>query len=251
MKYLGIEPKKPRIAVFDFTCCEGCELQLVNKEETLVDFLKLVDVVEFREASSAKAQGGFDVALIEGAVSRPDEVERLQRIRERAAVVVAFGTCACYGGVNKLKNAHNLDDANREVYGDHPKETLPVRRVADVIKVDLEVPGCPVRKAEVERIVQHVVMEVPFQPAVYPVCVECKQRFTTCMFDRGQLCLGAVTRAGCDAPCPAGGLGCLGCRGPAPEANFTEFKALAARHGYSERDVADRMAFFGTFEGVK
>jgi sulfhydrogenase subunit delta len=250
MRYLGIEPKRPRLAVFDFTCCEGCELQLTNKEDTLVDFLKAVEVVNFREASSHRGED-YDIALIEGAVSRADEVERLQKIRAQAKVLVAFGTCACFGGVNRLKNAYDLVAANREVYGDKPKETLPVRRISEVVPVDFELPGCPVNKAEVERVVQHLIMDLPHQFPAYPVCVECKQRFTTCMFERGQLCLGSITQAGCDAPCPAGGLGCWGCRGRASDPNFEEFFALARTRGFADREIAERMSFFGGFEGVK
>jgi sulfhydrogenase subunit delta len=250
MKYLSIERQRPRIAVFDFTCCEGCELQLVNKEETLIDFLKAVEVVNFREASTSRGDD-YEVALIEGAISRDDEVERLRAIRERAKVLVAFGSCAVFGGVNRLKNAFDLAEANREVYGNQPKDTLPVRAVKEVVRVDLEIPGCPVSKAEVERIVQHVAMQVPYEFPVYPVCVECKHRFTTCMFERGQLCLGPVTRAGCEAPCPAGGLGCWGCRGPAVEANLVEFFALARKRGHSDREIQERLDMFGGFEGVK
>jgi sulfhydrogenase subunit delta len=248
MRYLSIEPKRPRIAVFDFTCCEGCELQLTNKEETLVDFLNAVEVVNFREATSARGQD-YDVALIEGAISRADEVERLRAIRDRARVLIAFGSCAVYGGVNKLKNAFDLAAANKEVYGDKPKETLPVRAVREVVPVDLEIPGCPVNKAEVERIVQHVAMEVPYEYPAYPVCVECKQRFTTCIMDKGKLCLGTIARAGCEAPCPAGGLGCWGCRGPAVDANVKEWKALARQRGFSDREIQERLGFFGGFEG--
>jgi coenzyme F420-reducing hydrogenase gamma subunit len=108
-----------------------------------------------------------------------------------------------------------------------------------------------VNKAEIERIVQHVALGLSYHFAAYPVCVECKRRFTTCMFDRGQLCLGSVTRAGCDAPCPAGGLGCWGCRGPADEANFEELRALAAARGFSTEEIAERLSFFGGFEGIK
>ncbi|RJQ54574.1 MAG: NADH:ubiquinone oxidoreductase [Actinobacteria bacterium] len=249
MRYLGIEPQRPKVAVFDFTSCEGCELQLANKEETLVDFLGNLEVMAFREISSA-ASDDYDVALIEGAVSRTDEVERLEKIREQAKVVVALGTCACFGGVNRLKNAFDLDTANREVYGDMPKETLPVRAIKEVIQVELEVPGCPVNKAEVERVVQHVMLDVPFQFPVYPVCLECRQRFNVCMFDQGQLCLGPIVRAGCDAPCPSASLGCWGCRGPAADANYDEFCRLAAERGFGEEEVAERIAFFGGFEGV-
>ena len=247
MKYLGIEPNRPRIAVFDFTSCEGCELQLANKEETLAEFLSAIKIVKFREVSSAD-EGEYDIALIEGAISRSDEVERIRDIRARAKVLVAMGSCACFGGVNKQKNAYNLEEANREVYGDLPKETLPVRPIKEVVTVDMEIPGCPVSKAEVERIVQHVIWEVPYKFPAYPVCLECKQRYTVCRFEHGQLCLGSITKGGCDAPCPAGGLGCWGCRGPAADPNFQEFFTLAKARGFSEKEISERMNFFGAFE---
>ena len=247
MKYLGIEPNRPRIAVFDFTSCEGCELQLANKEETLAEFLSAIKIVKFREVSSAD-EGEYDIALIEGAISRSDEVERIRDIRARAKVLVAMGSCACFGGVNKQKNAYNLEEANREVYGDLPKETLPVRPIKEVVTVDMEIPGCPVSKAEVERIVQHVIWEVPYKFPAYPVCLECKQRYTVCRFEHGQLCLGSITKGGCDAPCPAGGLGCWGCRGPAVDPNFREFFTLAKARGFSEKEISERMNFFGAFE---
>ncbi len=250
MRYLGIKPSRPRIAVFDFTGCEGCELQLANKEETLVDFLKAVEIVNFREVSSADG-GDYDIALVEGAITRGDEVCRLQDIRRRAKVLVALGSCACFGGVNRLKNAFELDEVNREVYGDQPKETLPTRGVGEIVTVDLQIPGCPVSKAEVERIIQHLIWDVPYQFPAYPVCLECKQRYTVCMFEKGQLCLGPITRGGCNAPCPAGGLGCWGCRGPAVDPNYDEFLSIARSRGFSEEEISERLSFFGGFEVQK
>ena len=260
MKYLGIEPIKPRVAVFDFTSCEGCELQLANKEETLVDFLGSIEVVDFREISSDRSDE-YDIAMIEGSVTRSDEIECLLKIRERAMTVVALGTCACFGGVNKLKNSFDLNDANREVYGENPKETLPTRAIDELVKVDLKIPGCPVCKEEVERIIQHLVWDVPYQFPAYPVCLECKQRYTVCVCDldspevglegKGQLCLGPITRGGCNAPCPAGGLGCWGCRGPAEDANIESFLAIAKESGFSTREIEERFEFFGGFEGVR
>jgi sulfhydrogenase subunit delta len=249
MRYLNISARHPRVAVFDFTDCEGCELQLANKEETLVPFLQAVEVVNFREIAT-EASDEYEIAFIEGAISRSDEVERLQRIRQRAKVLVALGSCACFGGVNRMKNAYDLAEANAEVYGDRPKETLPVRSVKEIVPVDLEIPGCPVNKDELERIVRHLVLDVPFSFHVYPVCVECKQRFTTCLMEKGQLCLGSITRAGCEAPCPAGGLGCWGCRGPAEAPNYEEFFTLARERGFSDAEIRERMGFFGGFDGV-
>ena len=249
MRYLGIEPARPRVAVFDFTGCEGCQLQLLNREENLVDFLKLVDIVNCREASS-DASDCYDVAFVDGAISRADEVVRLKAVREKAAVLVALGSCACFGGVNRLKNACSLPEANREVYGDKPKETEPVRSVGEVVRVDLAVPGCPVDKAEVERIVQHLIWDVPFAFPAYPVCLECKQRYTPCLFQKGQLCLGPITAGGCNAPCPAGGLGCWGCRGRSADCNMDEFWALAREKGFGEAEIRERLGFFGGFEGA-
>ena len=249
MKHLKIEQKRPRIAVFDFTGCEGCELQLTNKEETLGAFLGAVEVVSFREASSAHSND-YEVALVDGAVSRPDEIERLKTIREQADVLVAMGSFACFGGVNKLKNAYDLDEANREVYGDRPKETMPTVAVTEVVPVDLEVPGCPVAKDEIERVVQHLVWDLPLPSYAYPVCLQCKQRYTVCRFDLGELCLGPITRAGCNAACPAGGLACWGCRGPSEIPNYEEFFALAQEKGFARQEINDRLSFFGGFEDV-
>ena len=249
MKYLGIEPQKPKIAVFDFTSCEGCQLQLVNKEDTLADFLNAVEIVNFREASSARSDD-YDIAFIEGSISRNDEVKRLTKIREKAKVLVALGSCACFGGINKLKNEFDVKTINREVYGKDPKETLWVKSVGEIVKVDLEIPGCPVAKAEVETIVRHLIWGTPFAFPVYPVCVECKQQFTSCLMEKGLLCLGPITRGGCNAPCPAGGLGCWGCRGPATDPNYASFFAIAAEKGFSKAEIDERMAFYSAFQEV-
>ena len=250
MRYLGIEPQKPRIAVFDFTGCEGCELQLANHEETLADFLRAIEIVEFREISSDRG-GDYEIAMVEGSITRSDEIARLMDIRRRAKVLVALGSCSCFGGVNRLKNTYDLNKANREVYGRNPKETLPTRSVKEIVPVDLEIPGCPVSKEEVERIVQHLIWGLPIRFPSYPVCLECKQRYTICSFDQGQLCLGPITRGGCNAPCPAGGLGCWGCRGPAADANYDEFFNIVKERGFSDREVDERINFFAGFEGVR
>jgi len=249
MQYLGIDSRRPKIGVFDFTGCQGCELQLANKEETLEAFLNCVDVACFREISSASRED-FTIAIVDGAISREDEVERIQRIRDRAEVLVALGSCACFGGVNRLKNSSDLDRANCEVYGDQPKPTLPVRAISEVVAVDLEIPGCPVSKAEVERIVQHLVWELPYRFPAYPVCLECKQRCTVCVFDFGELCLGPITRAGCNAPCPAARQGCWGCRGPAQDPNYEEFLGAAKEKGFREEAIAERLGLFGGFRGI-
>lgn len=249
MKYLGITPVKPRLAVFDFTCCEGCELQLANKEGTLLDFLSLVEIVNFREVSSDKSDE-YDIALVEGSISRKDEVERIRKIRKNAKVLVALGSCACFGGVNYLKNHYPLRDVIKEVYGRNTVETSKVKRISDVVKVDLEIPGCPISKAEVEKIVVNLVTGTDVKIPKYPVCVECKQQINTCVMDLGRICLGPVSRAGCGAVCPSGKVGCLGCRGPAEGANFQSLRELLREKGFTHRQIKERMDFFNAFSGV-
>lgn len=246
MRYLGISPRRLAVGVFELTSCEGCVLQLANKEETLVEFLRAADIVAFREISSATPRP-CEVALVEGAVTTDEELELLRAVRDEARVLVALGSCACFGGVAQLKNAEPGVAVSARVYGSAEIPSLPARPVSTAVPVDVMLPGCPVSKDEVERLIRHVVLDVPYESTQYPVCVECKQRFTACTFDRGELCLGAITRAGCGAPCPAGGLGCWGCRGPAPEASLPAFHATCREHDIAASLVSERLAFYGGF----
>jgi sulfhydrogenase subunit delta len=149
MEYLGIKPACPKVGVFDFTGCGGRVLQLANKEETLGAFLLHLEIVNFREVSS-EVSDDYEIALVDGAVNRADEVVRLEQIRARPRVLVAMGRCACFGAVNRLKNALNLHRANSEVYGGKPKDTEASRPLHEVVEVDLRIPGCPTSKAAEE-----------------------------------------------------------------------------------------------------
>ena len=246
MNHLGFELKQVKIGSFDFTCCEGCQLQLANKESTLPEFLALVDIRNFREISSER-HDDYDIALVEGSITRSDEIERLKAIRARAKVLVAFGTCACFGGVNSLKNRLDREAMVRAVYDGKAIETMPSMRIADIVEVDLCIPGCPVSKEEVERIVVSLVSRSPVTLPTYPVCVECKQRLNTCLFDLGEICLGPITRAGCDAVCPAGKTACLGCRGPAEDLNFPAFAQLVRDKGLSTADMREKLSLYNGF----
>ncbi len=247
MQHLGFSHSKIKIGSFDFTCCEGCQLQLANRESTLPAFLELLDIRNFREISSER-HDDYDIALIEGSITREDEVERLKTIRNNAKILIAYGSCACFGGVNSLKNHFPIEESIKEVYGDKEIDTLPVRKISDVVDVDLSIPGCPVSKEEVERIVVSVVTGSLIELPKYPVCVECKQNLNTCLFDLGEVCLGSITRAGCNAVCTTGKTPCLGCRGPADDINFTSFKELVAEKKLSIDDMNEKLGFYNCFE---
>ena len=248
MKYLGIELPKPRVAVFGFTGCEGCQLQLANNEGNLKDLFALIEVVEFRLISSDKL-GDYDIAFVEGSITTESDVEALKAIRAQAKLLIAIGACACLGGVNNLRERFPLPDAVAEVYGKHKIESGQVRRVSDVVPVDIELPGCPISKPEFEWLVRQLIMGIEPQFPRYPVCVECKQRINTCVMDMGILCLGPITRAGCNAVCPRNRAGCWGCRGPSEEANYDSLAEILREHGFSEAQIAERASFFNAFSG--
>jgi sulfhydrogenase subunit delta len=246
--YLGIPVPRPKVAFFELTSCEGCQLQIVNNEATLLDFLSLVDVRAFREAMTER-NDDYEIAFVEGSVTRADEVERLRTVREQAKVLVAFGSCACFGGVNQLKN--RFSDARwvvSRVYGQHVIETNDTARpLEDIVPVDLRIFGCPVKKEEVEKIVVNLVLGKSLVPPQYPVCLECKANENTCLFDLGEPCLGPITRGGCDSWCPNSRFGCWGCRGPAVDANVPQMQEVMKKHGFSDETILDRLECFGGF----
>ena len=246
--YLGLTIPRPRVAFFELSSCEGCQLQIVNNEATLLDFLALIDVRAFREAMTER-HDDYEVALVEGSVTRADEVDRLQQVRSRARVLVAFGSCACFGGVNQLRNRFT-DPAwvTNEVYGTYPVETNDAARpLEDFVTVDLRIFGCPVKKEEVEKIITNLVLGKSIVQPQYPVCLECKANENTCLFDLGEPCIGPITRGGCDSWCPNSRFGCWGCRGPAVDANVQQMQEIMTKHGFSDETILDRLECFGGF----
>jgi len=246
--YLGVPAPRPKVAFFELSSCEGCQLQLLNNEATLIEFLSLFEIVRFREVMTGGSDD-YEIAFVEGSVTRPNEVERLHGIRERAGVLVAFGSCACFGGVNQLKNRFNdLEWVKKTVYGDHLVETSEARPLKDFVTVDLEIFGCPVKKEEVERIITDLVIGKTVVHPKYPVCMECKANENVCLFDLGEPCLGPVARAGCDSWCPNNRSGCWGCRGPCESPNMARLEEVMKTYGFSRETILDRLECFGGFQ---
>lgn len=236
---------KPDIAVFDFTCCEGCELQILNCEEELPNLVEAINIVSFREAMTERSDQ-YDIAFIDGACSRESEIAMLKGIRERAKMVIPIGACACLGGVNCLKNYYSMDEVLKAEYGEsaHYYDTIPARPVSAVIPIDFFIPGCPIVKEEFVRVVQEILVgKVPYQPND-PVCAECKMAGNVCVFDGGMTCLGPVTRGGCKATCITGGAICWGCRGLIDEPNINAEKEILEKAGLSVENIVKQFNLF-------
>jgi len=240
---------KPRIAIFDFACCEGCQLQLVNMEEELLDLLGVADVVEWREAMSEQSDE-YDIAIVEGSITRLEDEERVKVIRSRAKILIALGACATMGGINKLKNNFDLDDVKKCVYGKDAEKphlaTQMTKGVDEVVKVDYYVHGCPIDRKEFTYIVRSLVLGKTPEIPDYPVCVECKANGNPCLWDEGQVCLGPIIRAGCGARCPSNGFRCFGCRGYVDNPNVEAAKDVIDKYGLNVDDLKTKMVLFGS-----
>ena len=240
---------KPRVAIFDFACCEGCQLQIVNLEEEILNLIDVVDVVEWREAMSEQSHE-YDIAIIEGSITREEDAKRLEVIRSRAKILIALGACATMGGVNKMKNNFDLNEVRECVYGKDGQmphlNTYKTKAVDEVVTVDFKIHGCPINGAEFAQIVRSLLVgKAPFVPD-YPVCVECKARETICRYEYNEICLGPITRAGCNAPCPTAGWRCFGCRGMVDNPNVDAAKEVMNTYGLTVDDLKQKMVLFNT-----
>jgi coenzyme F420-reducing hydrogenase gamma subunit len=246
---------KPKVAFFDFASCEGCQLQVVNLEEKILDLIDVVEVVSFREAMKEHSDE-YDIAFIEGSIMRPMDEERLKKIRSNAKILVALGACACIGGINRLRNEWSVDNVKKEVYGDANIEdnkffdAFPTKSVDEVVDVDFYIPGCPINKVEFAKVVSHLAIgKIPRLPS-YPVCVECKKNENICVFELGKFCLGPVTRAGCNAICPTYKDGCEGCRGYLDDPKMEQQKDVLRKYGIEFEDMMRRFSMFNYKKGV-
>lgn len=248
----GVYYMKPRIGVFSFTSCEGCQLQILNLEDELTSLIDQIGFVNFREAMSEKGQD-YEIAFVEGSITRESEIGELKRIRERAKVLIALGACAHLGGINVLKNFHPQGTWLPSVYGrnDIFSDTIPTKRIKDVVPVDFILPGCPIDKHEFLRFVQGLLIEIKPRLPDYPVCVECRVKSNICLVEEGGWCLGSVTRAGCGAICPTYREACTGCRGLVEEANIESLCNILMEKGLSREGIRDKFNIFNGLEAIR
>lgn len=243
---------KPKVAFFDFTDCEGCQLQFANIGTTLLDLTELVDIVNFREIMS-EAGEDYDVAVIEGAITTDNDVKRIKKIREKAKVLVTLGACATIGGVNGIKNRASLDLAKQRVYGNKADiiNTIKTMPVHEVVKVDYEINGCPVYVPEVLAVLKSVLMGKPYVVPNYPVCVECKMNENVCRYEKDQECMGPVTRAGCNSWCVNNGNRCYGCRGLVDKPASDAAKDILTKYGIKLEDILNSFTLYNDSMGEK
>lgn len=216
---------KPRVGIFGLTGCAGDQLVILNCEDRLLDVVAAVDLRDFLMAASGNdTECDLDLALVEGAVVTGRDAERLRRIRQRSKALAAIGTCAVWGGVAAPSGATAL---------------------RDVVPVDLNITGCPIEKEQfLATLARFLHGDPPLLPD-YPVCTECRMRENNCLLiEKNQVCCGPLTVGGCAARCPALGVACVGCRGPATDANFPSAMAMFGEKGIPREAIAQKLRTF-------
>jgi sulfhydrogenase subunit delta len=240
---------KPKVAVYKFSSCDGCQLSILNLEDELLDLAGAVDIAYFLEATRTEKPGPYDIGIVEGSVSTPHEAERIKQIRENVRILISLGTCATAGGIQALRNFAKASDLADKVYA-HPEflhyleTSTPIN---EHVTVDLEVWGCPVSKKMVVELLTALVQgrRPNFPPS--PVCLECKRNGTVCVaVAQGIPCMGPVVHGGCGAICPANGRGCYGCFGPSSAANF---HSLVKINQPLERFAGESLLLIRNFSG--
>ena len=208
---------KPKLAIWKFTSCDGCQLTVLDCEEAFIDLIDSFDVALFLEARRDFEPGPYDVSLVEGSVSTPAEIERIKGIRDQTRFLIPFGVCATWGGIQALRNWGNAEQMKADVYP-RPQdvESLPTSTpIWAHVKIDYELQGCPPDRGQLIDILGQILMGKEPRLATNSVCMECKRRGNICVLvAQNMTCLGPVTHDGCGALCPTYNTGCYGCFGP-------------------------------------
>lgn len=240
---------KPRIAVWKFSSCDGCQLSLLDCEDELLALAEHIEIAYFPEASSNYGEGPYDVSLVEGSVTTHHDVQRIRDVRRISGKLITIGACATAGGIQALRNFKNVNDFIRVVYA-QPEyiDTLETSTaIADHVKVDFELRGCPINKYQLLEVVNALLNSRTPNVAVNSVCEECKMKGNVCvMVARGEPCLGPVTQAGCGAICPSYRRGCYACFGPAESINTKSLGQQLQKLGASDAEIARLYSTFNT-----
>jgi len=238
---------KPKVAVWKFASCDGCQLSIADCEDELLSVVAEIEIAYFLEITRAEIEGPYDISLVEGSITTPHDAERIRKIREQSKTLIAIGACATAGGIQALRNLADVEEYTREVYA-HPeyistlKTSTPIR---DHVAVDFELRGCPINKYQLLEVINATLNNRAPNISRYSQCFECKRNGTVCvMVAHGTPCLGPVTQAGCGNLCPPYHRGCYGCFGPMESPNTASLTRQMTRLGMDRKSIRD---FYRTY----
>jgi coenzyme F420-reducing hydrogenase gamma subunit len=233
------ERTRPRLAVWKFASCDGCQLSLLDCEDEFLTLAGAVQIANFPEASSAVDDGPYDLSLVEGSITTAHDAERIRTVRAQSKHLITIGACATAGGIQALRNFADINDYIAAVYASPEYITTLATStpISAHVTVDFELRGCPINKAQLIEVIAAYLAGRKPAIAAHSVCIECKQRGCICVMVQGSPCLGPVTHAGCGAICPAYRRGCYGCYGPMESPNTAALAREWQASGATPRDL--------------
>jgi sulfhydrogenase subunit delta len=241
--------KRPKLAVWKFASCDGCQLSLLDLEDELLTLADNVQIANFAEASRAVVKGPYDLSLVEGSITTPHDALRIQEVRRSSKKLVTIGACATAGGVQALRNMRDVAEFRSIVYAkpeyiDTLEKSTPI---AAHVPVDLEVQGCPIDKHQLLGVLKAFLFGHPLRLPEHSVCLDCKRKGNVCVLvAHGTPCLGPVTRTGCGALCPSYDRGCYGCFGPAGKVNAESMQTVLRGVGANDKQIRRLYTTFNT-----
>ncbi len=244
------QKRKPKVAVWKFASCDGCQLSLLDCEDELLAVAEAIQIAYFPEATRAVVRGPYDLSLVEGSITTPHDAERIHQVRRSSKFLVTIGACATAGGIQALRNFKNVHEFVANVYATPSYiETLSKSTaIADHIFVDFQLRGCPISKHQLLEVINAYLNGRKPNIPTYSVCMECKQRGLVCgLVTHGPPCLGPVTQAGCGALCPSYHRGCFGCFGPKETPNPSSLSDWWLKSGMKREDLINLYRSFNAY----
>ncbi len=232
--------KKPKVAVFKFASCDGCQLSLLDAEDELLEVTDSIQIAFFPEVSRRMLKGPYDLGIVEGSITTPHDVEHIRDIRKSCGILATIGACATAGGIQSLRNWKDIKDFVHIVYAS-PEYISTLDRsmpIGSFVHVDHELRGCPINKYQLVELISSLLNGRKPQIPTHSVCVTCKEKGTTCVLvARGIPCLGPVTQTGCGAICPSFNRGCYGCYGPMETPNTSSLSSRFLELGLTQHEI--------------
>ena len=231
---------KPKLAVWKFASCDGCQLSLLDCEDELLAIAGEIEIAYFPEASRAVVKGPYDLSLVEGSITTPHDAQRVHKVRRISKHLIPIGACATAGGIQALRNFKDVREMTSMVYA-RPEYISALNKstpIADHVFVDFELQGCPINKNQlIELLSAFLAGRKPNLPR-HSVCIECKANGAVCVMVAHQtMCLGPVTQSGCGAICPGYTRGCYGCFGPKETPNTSSLGQWLGAHGKQKNEL--------------
>ncbi|GCE09866.1 oxidoreductase [Dictyobacter aurantiacus] len=242
--------QKPKLAVWKFASCDGCQLSLLDCEDELLALTATLEIANFQEASRAVVSGPYDLSLVEGSITTPEDAERIQHVRQVSRYLVTIGACATAGGIQALRNFQDVREFTDLVYASpaYIKTLSTSTPISAHVSVDFELHGCPINKHQLLEIINAFLRHRRPNIPAHSVCLECKQAGNVCvMVAHGTPCLGPVTHAGCGAICPSFNRGCYGCYGPKETPNLISLSRQFRRVGMTNAEIRRQLQTFNAY----